>query len=259
MYLKRPAGGLAFCLFYLASCFTNKYVLSVLKFTYPTLFQGSEILSWLPASLIFVGVIYAGSRALSRLPIPVFLTLHNAAEFITCGFQKFVQKEFDPNGYLWALIHLLCVVTWTNSTSTMYSGNCGVKPTYCGGLLANQHREVVNVWWTLGILSDVAHSEAKKQHNLRAICSMEFPCKGEFNPTSSTCCEYQKYLQEVITASLSPFFFAMTANVLTVSCHARQHAQYILSYACDEDLKADGSELVQHHFGLYREAKCTVL
>ncbi|XP_010291925.1 PREDICTED: transmembrane protein 241, partial [Phaethon lepturus] len=137
------------------------YVLSVLKFTYPTLFQGwqtlvgglllhvswklgwveinlcsrSEILSWLPASVLFVGVIYAGSRALSRLPIPVFLTVHNAAEVITCGFQKFVQKEqtshlkvcsvlfllvaavclplcdtqFDPNGYLWALIHLICV------------------------------------------------------------------------------------------------------------------------------------------------------
>ncbi|NWQ79429.1 TM241 protein, partial [Columbina picui] len=166
MYLKRPAGGLAFCLFYLASCFTNKYVLSVLKFTYPTLFQGwqtlvgglllhvswklgwveinlcsrSEILSWLPASVLFVGIIYAGSRALSRLPIPVFLTVHNAAEVITCGFQKFVQKEvtsfwsylfsllpsvlfllaaaaclpwcdtqFDANGYLWALIHLICV------------------------------------------------------------------------------------------------------------------------------------------------------
>ncbi|NXQ27631.1 TM241 protein, partial [Alaudala cheleensis] len=161
MYLKRPAGGLAFCLFYLASSFTNKYVLSVLQFTYPTLFQGwqtlvgglllhiswklgwveinlcsrSEILSWLPASVLFVGIIYAGSRALSRLPIPVFLTVHNAAEVITCGFQKFVQKEvfflsllhsvlfllaaavclplcdtqFDPNGYLWALIHLICV------------------------------------------------------------------------------------------------------------------------------------------------------
>ncbi|NWU63637.1 TM241 protein, partial [Pterocles burchelli] len=160
MYLKRPAGGLAFCLFYLASCFTNKYVLSVLKFTYPTLFQGwqtlvgglllhlswklgwveinlcsrSEILSWLPASVLFVGIIYAGSRALSRLPIPVFLTVHNAAEVITCGFQKFVQKEvidllidtvlfllvaavclplcdtqFDPNGYLWALIHMICL------------------------------------------------------------------------------------------------------------------------------------------------------
>uniref|UniRef100_A0A8C9G360 Transmembrane protein 241 n=1 Tax=Pavo cristatus TaxID=9049 RepID=A0A8C9G360_PAVCR len=73
--------------------FVFQYVLSVLKFTYPTLFQGSEILSWLPASVIFVGIIYAGSRALSRLPIPVFLTIHNAAEVITCGFQKFVQKE----------------------------------------------------------------------------------------------------------------------------------------------------------------------
>ncbi|NXJ61056.1 TM241 protein, partial [Rostratula benghalensis] len=94
----------------------------------------SEILSWLPASVLFVGIIYAGSRALSRLPIPVFLTVHNAAEVINCGFQKFVQKEvihllvnivlfllvaavclplcdaqFDPNGYLWALIHLICV------------------------------------------------------------------------------------------------------------------------------------------------------
>ncbi|NWV72016.1 TM241 protein, partial [Malurus elegans] len=95
----------------------------------------SEILSWLPASVLFVGIIYAGSRALSRLPIPVFLTIHNAAEVITCGFQKVVQKEqtshlkvcgvlfllaaaaclplcdaqFDPNGYLWALIHLICV------------------------------------------------------------------------------------------------------------------------------------------------------
>ncbi|NXJ76960.1 TM241 protein, partial [Trogon melanurus] len=95
----------------------------------------SEILSWLPASVLFVGIIYAGSRALSRLPIPVFLTVHSAAEVVTCGFQKFVQKEvirllihssvlfllvaavclplcdtqFDPNGYLWALIHLICV------------------------------------------------------------------------------------------------------------------------------------------------------
>ncbi|NXT28932.1 TM241 protein, partial [Syrrhaptes paradoxus] len=81
-------------------------------------FHRSEILSWLPASVLFVGVIYAGSRALSRLPIPVFLTVHNAAEVITCGFQKFVQKEvidlcsllqFDPNGYLWALIHMICL------------------------------------------------------------------------------------------------------------------------------------------------------
>ncbi|KFU96560.1 Transmembrane protein 241, partial [Chaetura pelagica] len=149
------------CLLSINLVFVFQYVLSVLEFTYPTLFQGwqtlvgglllhvswklgwveinlssrSEILSWLPASVLFVGTIYAGSRALSRLPIPVFLTMHNAAEVITCGFQKFVQKEqtshlkvcsvlfllvaavclplcdtqFDPKGYLWALIHLVCV------------------------------------------------------------------------------------------------------------------------------------------------------
>ncbi|NXN94905.1 TM241 protein, partial [Rhinopomastus cyanomelas] len=161
MYLKRPAGGLAFCFFYLTSCFTNKYVLSVLKFTYPTLFQGwqtlvgglllhvswklgwveinlcsrSEVVWWLPASVLFVGLIYAGSRALSRLPIPVFLAVHSAAEVVTCAAQTFVQKEqasplkvsgvlcllvaavclplcdtqFDPSGYLWALVHSVCV------------------------------------------------------------------------------------------------------------------------------------------------------
>uniref|UniRef100_A0A8B9FKH8 Transmembrane protein 241 n=1 Tax=Amazona collaria TaxID=241587 RepID=A0A8B9FKH8_9PSIT len=95
----------------------------------------SEILSWLPASVLFVGIIYAGSRALSRLPIPMFLTVHNASEVITYGFQKFglvlfvfsllhsvlcllvaaaclplCDTQFDPNGYLWALIHLICVV-----------------------------------------------------------------------------------------------------------------------------------------------------
>ncbi|XP_026555086.1 transmembrane protein 241 isoform X3 [Pseudonaja textilis] len=161
MPFTRPATGLAFCLFYLSSYFTNKYVLSVLKFTYPTLFQGwqtlvggillhvswkigwveissssrSEVLSWLPASALFVGIIYSGSRALSRLPIPIFLTLHNAADVIFYGVEVSVQKEqnsslklcrvlillvaaggllfndpqFDIDGYFWALIHLLCV------------------------------------------------------------------------------------------------------------------------------------------------------
>ncbi|XP_018422255.1 PREDICTED: transmembrane protein 241 [Nanorana parkeri] len=163
MYFRGPAVGLTFCSFYLASYFTNKYVLSILKFTYPTLFQGwqtlvggvflhicwkigwveinyssrSDVISWLPASVSFVGIIYAGSRALSRLPIPVFLTLHNAAEAVTYGVQRVFFRElcllqviflccsvillvisavclplhdsqFDRDGYFWAVIHLLC-------------------------------------------------------------------------------------------------------------------------------------------------------
>uniref|UniRef100_A0A384C3K4 Transmembrane protein 241 n=1 Tax=Ursus maritimus TaxID=29073 RepID=A0A384C3K4_URSMA len=162
MCVRRCLAGLTFCTCYLASYLTNKYVLSVLKFTYPTLFQGwqtligglllhvswklgwaeinsssrSDVSTWLPASVLFVGIIYAGSRALSKLAIPVFLTLHNVAEVILCGHQKCFQKEktspakicsalfllaaagclpfndpqFDPGGYFWAVIHLFCVV-----------------------------------------------------------------------------------------------------------------------------------------------------
>ncbi|XP_060029585.1 transmembrane protein 241 isoform X2 [Erinaceus europaeus] len=88
----------SFCTCFAASYLINKYVLSVLKFTYPTLFQGwqtligglllhvswklgwveinrnsrSDVLTWLPASFLFVGIIYAGSRALSRLELPQF-------------------------------------------------------------------------------------------------------------------------------------------------------------------------------------------
>ncbi|XP_051707303.2 UDP-N-acetylglucosamine transporter TMEM241 isoform X3 [Oryctolagus cuniculus] len=161
MCLGRSLVGFTYCTCYLASYVTNKYVLSVLKFTYPTLFQGwqtfvgglllhvswklgwveinsssrAHVLTWLPASLLFVGIIYAGSRALSRLAIAVFLILHNAAAAIVWGCQTCFWKEkipplkicsalfllaaagclpfndaqFDPDGYFWAVIHLLCV------------------------------------------------------------------------------------------------------------------------------------------------------
>ncbi|XP_071593425.1 UDP-N-acetylglucosamine transporter TMEM241 isoform X6 [Heliangelus exortis] len=242
MYLKRPAGGLAFCLFYLASCLINKYVLSVLKFTYPTLFQGwqtlvgglllhvswklgwveinlcsrSEILSWLPASVLFVGIIYAGSRALSRLPIPVFLTVHNAAEVITCGFQKFVQKEqtsllkicsvlfllaaavclplcdtqFDPNGYLWALIHLICVGAY----------------------------KIFHKLWKPNSLSELDQQYINYVFSgLLGFFLMLHTVKLKSSTTSGQYAAWT-FLAKVITASLSPFFFVMTANVLTISC-----------------------------------------
>ncbi|XP_064797744.1 UDP-N-acetylglucosamine transporter TMEM241 homolog isoform X1 [Oncorhynchus masou masou] len=98
-------------------------------------FPRSAALSWLPGSLLFVGNIYAGSRALSRLPIPFFFTLHNASEVVNCLILKLTQMEqipwmkllsvslllmsainlplydpqFDPGGYMWALAHLFCV------------------------------------------------------------------------------------------------------------------------------------------------------
>ncbi|XP_043543939.1 transmembrane protein 241-like isoform X2 [Chiloscyllium plagiosum] len=160
MWLKGPE--LCFCFLFIASYFTNKYVLSQLKFTYPTIFQGWQTLvgslflltawklgrveirknalwsakvSWIPGALLFVGNIYAGSRALSKLPIPFFLLLQNTSELIVTIFLKIARKEklswlkflgmfmfplsavilayndspFDPGGYIWAMIHILCV------------------------------------------------------------------------------------------------------------------------------------------------------
>ncbi|XP_028823836.1 transmembrane protein 241 [Denticeps clupeoides] len=161
MNVPRSVIGSVFCVFFVVSYFCNKYVLSVLKFTFPTLFQGwqtfigalllllsgklgwveistiprSAALAWLPGSLLFVGNIYAGSRALSRLPIPSFFTLHNASEAISAAIVKITQRErmswmkmfsvhlllipavvlphydpqFDLGGYLWALLHITCV------------------------------------------------------------------------------------------------------------------------------------------------------
>ncbi|XP_051543179.1 transmembrane protein 241 [Myxocyprinus asiaticus] len=88
---------LIFCTFFAVSYFTNKYVLSILKFTFPTIFQGPPLglyCCWLlgnwvglksmccpdlqhfPSSLglfLFIRNIYAGSKALSLLvtcPVP---------------------------------------------------------------------------------------------------------------------------------------------------------------------------------------------
>ncbi|XP_026803067.1 transmembrane protein 241 isoform X2 [Pangasianodon hypophthalmus] len=161
MNLARAIPGLLFCIFFVGSCFTNKYVLSVLKFTYPTLFQGwqtctgalllwvtgklgwveikgfprSAAVSWLPGSVLFLGNIYGGSRALSILPIPFFFVLQNVSEVVFSLLVRFTQKErsswmktfsenlmlmsaitlalqnrqFGLNGYVWAVIHFCCV------------------------------------------------------------------------------------------------------------------------------------------------------
>uniref|UniRef100_A0A8D0QDD7 Transmembrane protein 241 n=1 Tax=Sus scrofa TaxID=9823 RepID=A0A8D0QDD7_PIG len=124
MCMRRCLVGLTFCTCYLASYLTNKldgvswhavkFTLALIFFRWQTLIGGillhaswklgwaeinsssrSDVLTWLPASLLFVGIIYAGSRALSRLAIPVFLTLHNVAEVIICGHQKCFRKEVN--------------------------------------------------------------------------------------------------------------------------------------------------------------------
>eukprot|EP00066_Takifugu_rubripes_P026771 XP_011616037.1 PREDICTED: transmembrane protein 241 isoform X1 [Takifugu rubripes] len=115
----RHITGLTFIFVFVVTYFTNKFVLSVLKFTFPTLFQGwqtfigavllllsgklgwveisriprSAALSWLPGSFLFVGNIYAGSRALSRMEIPFFFTLQNSSHVVSDVILKAAYGE----------------------------------------------------------------------------------------------------------------------------------------------------------------------
>ncbi|GCC18208.1 hypothetical protein chiPu_0017847 [Chiloscyllium punctatum] len=134
MWFKGPE--LGFCFLFIASCFTNKYVLSQLKFTYPTIFQGWQTLvgslllltawklgrveirknalwsakvSWIPGALLFVGNIYAGSRALSKLKLSWLKFLGMFMFPLSAVILAYNDSQFDPGGYIWAMIHSLCV------------------------------------------------------------------------------------------------------------------------------------------------------
>ncbi|KAK6959517.1 hypothetical protein BgiMline_034666 [Biomphalaria glabrata] len=96
---------ISFVLLYIGTYFANKFVLSVLKFTFPTIFQGWQTLVgilmfralyasgyidnllhgkdwhdcalWLPGMITFLMSSYAGSRALATLPLPVYFAMQN--------------------------------------------------------------------------------------------------------------------------------------------------------------------------------------
>ncbi|XP_027954225.1 transmembrane protein 241 isoform X3 [Eumetopias jubatus] len=118
MCVRRCLVGLTFCTCYLASYLTNKV---------------ADIDWWTFASCVMETGLGRDPRQFKA--IPVFLTLHNVAEVILCGHQMCFRKEktspakicsalfllaaagclpfndpqFDPGGYFWAVIHLLCV------------------------------------------------------------------------------------------------------------------------------------------------------
>lgn len=152
---------------FVSAIFANKYVLSVLKFTYPTVFQGWQTLvgvlilkfltmkkrldvavldkttaiNLLPHSIYFLGAIVAGSKALTTLPIPVFVSVCNlppACIFlldysasplnpglvqVTAGVVSLgaavsiilldVSMPFADSGYSWLLAHVLFMTAQT--------------------------------------------------------------------------------------------------------------------------------------------------
>ncbi|KAM8822616.1 UDP-N-acetylglucosamine transporter TMEM241 homolog isoform 2-T2 [Spinachia spinachia] len=198
MQCRRHIAGLAFTAVFVVSYFTNKFILSVLKFTYPTLFQGwqtfigsvllllsgkfgwvemsrisrSAALSWLPGSLLFVGNIYAGSRALSLIDIPFFFTIQNSSHVVSYVLLKVVKREktqwlklisicfmllsainlpihdpqFDHSGYLWAVGHLLCVGAYR-----VFQGH------YTSSHLSDLEQHFINYLFSVLLLTIAAH------------------------------------------------------------------------------------------------------
>ncbi|KAL1773360.1 transmembrane protein 241 isoform X1 [Sigmodon hispidus] len=277
MNWRRSLLGLTFCSCYLASHLTNKYVLSVLKFTYPTLFQGwqtfigglllhvswklgwveinsslrSDVLAWLPASVLFLGIIYAGSRALSRLTVPVFFILHNVAEVLIFGYQKCIWKEktsptkicsvlflvsaagclsfqdvqFDPDGYSWAVIHLFCVGAYKILRKSQ-------KPR----VLSDIDQQYLNYIFSVAVLAFASHPTGD------LFSALDFPFLYFYRFHSSCCasgvlgfflmlstaklksvlapgqCAAWTFFAKLITAGLSLLLFDVTLTSAAVGC-----------------------------------------
>lgn len=112
---------LLFTALFVGSTFVNKYVLSVLKFQFPTIFQGWQTLvgfvvlraltipgkidlstsqinwkllsSWLPAMMLYVGSIYSASIALSQLTVATFLCVHGLTNLFTAAADLYIQGK----------------------------------------------------------------------------------------------------------------------------------------------------------------------
>ncbi|XP_032359595.1 transmembrane protein 241 isoform X2 [Etheostoma spectabile] len=144
----------------------------------------SAAFSWLPGSLLFVGNIYAGSRALSRIDIPIFFTLQNSSYVVSYIILKVVHREktrwlklisvclmllsainlplhdpqFDYSGYLWAVGHLLCVGAYRAFQVHYKSSN-----------LSDLEQQCINYLFSVLLLAMAAHPTGD------LMGAMEFP------------------------------------------------------------------------------------
>ncbi|XP_046879624.1 transmembrane protein 241 isoform X3 [Hypomesus transpacificus] len=270
MHWKKHVTGLTFCFFFVPSYFTNKYVLSVLKFTYPTLFQGwqtligvlllllsgklgwvemssfsrSAALSWLPGSLLFVGNIYAGSRALACLPIAFFFTLHNASEVVYVFMERLIKRDFDQAGYTWGVIHL-CSLGAYRVFQTHF------KPNH----LSDIEQHYVNYLISVLLLVLAAHptGDLFGAWKFPFLLSLRFQsgcCASALlgfflllatvklkSGLASEQCNMWIFLSKVMAICLSPFVFISDVNTPSLACVVFSHIGEVLLVYSDRILR----------------------
>ncbi|XP_068199669.1 UDP-N-acetylglucosamine transporter TMEM241 homolog [Antennarius striatus] len=291
MQWRKHFTGVAFSLVFVVSYFTNKFVLSVLKFTYPTLFQGwqtfigavllllsgklgwlemsrvtrSAALYWLPGSLLFVGNIYAGSKALSHIDIPYFFTLQNSSHVVSSVISTVVHREkvqrltfislcfmllsainlphydpqFDYSGYLWAVGHLFCVGAYRV-----------LQVRYKPNNLSDLELQCINYLFSVLLLAIAAHPTGD------LMGALEFPSLMSYTFHCGCCAsallgfllllatvklksgfslehfEVWIFISKVTAMSLSPFVFNMDVNAPSLICVVVSHvAEALLLYS----------------------------
>uniref|UniRef100_A0A8D3CQC1 Transmembrane protein 241 n=1 Tax=Scophthalmus maximus TaxID=52904 RepID=A0A8D3CQC1_SCOMX len=294
MQWRRHVGGCVFSLVFVVSYFTNKFVLSVLKFTYPTLFQGwqtfigalllllfgklgwveihritrSAALPWLPASLLFVGNIYAGSRALSRIEIPFFFTLQNSSHVVSYSILKVVHREkmtwlklvsvflmllsainlplydpqFDSSGYQWAVCHLFCVGAYRVFQVHYKPSN-----------LSDLEQQCINYLFSVLLLAVAAHPTGDLTGALEfpSLQSHTFHCGccasallgfllllATVKLKSGLSLEHfgiWRFLSKVTAMSLSPLVFPMDINAPSLICVVVSHVGEALLVYSDRE------------------------
>lgn len=266
----------------------------MLKFTYPTLFQGwqtfigavlllllgklgwvemshitrSSALSWLPGSFLFVGNIYAGSRALSRIDIPLFFTLQNSSYVVSYIIFKVVHREkmqwqkffsiclmllsaislplydpqFDYSGYLWAVCHLFCVGAYRAFQIHYKSSN-----------LSDLEQQCINYLFSVLLLALAAHPTGD------LTGALEFPSLQSYTFHCGCCASALLgfllllatvklksrlslehfgvwiFLSKVTAMSLSPFIFFMDINTESLLCVVVSHVGEALLLHSERD------------------------
>ncbi|XP_062836517.1 transmembrane protein 241 isoform X4 [Anolis carolinensis] len=248
MHLKRPAAGLAFCLFFLASYFTNKMA-DTSWWISPTHFLEDRLGGNLHQLKVRCSVVASSFCTFCGHYLFRFQGLIQI-EVITCGIEAFVQKEissikicrvltllvaagclplydpqFDTDGYFWAFIHVLSVGAYN-----------GYHKSWNPSSLSISEQQYINYAFSMVMLAFASHPTGD------LFSALEFPflyfyrfhsscfasgVLGFFlalhtmklkNSTSVGQYAAWNFLAKVITAGLSPFFFEITVNVPTICC-----------------------------------------
>lgn len=226
-------------------------------------------LSWLPGSLLFVGNIYAGSRALSRLDIPFFFTLQNCSHPFSYVIFKVMRREqktqwlkfislclmllsalnlpfYDPqvdhSGYLWAVCHLACVGAYRVFQVHHKSVN-----------LSDLEQQCINYLFSVLLLAVAAHPTGDLTGALEfpSLQSHTFHCGccasallgfllrlATVKLKSGLSFEHFGvwiFLSKVTAMLLSPFIFSVNSNASSLLCVVVSHVGEALLIYSERD------------------------